>query len=74
MLFENLEDRCLMSAASLTSGTLTVTGTAKNDVIYVAKTGGNLSVRVNNATKTFSLSAVKKIVVSCPPPPSPPGR
>jgi Ca2+-binding RTX toxin-like protein len=64
MLFENLEDRRLMSAASLTSGTLTVNGTARNDLIYVAKKGANLSVRVNNATQTFSLSAVKKIVVN----------
>jgi len=64
MMFENLEDRRLMSAASLTAGTLTVTGTARNDTIYIAKKGANLGVRVNNATQTFKLADVKKIVVN----------
>ena len=64
MMFENLEDRRLLSAAALTAGTLTVTGTAKNDTIYVAKKGTNLTVRVNKATQTFKLADVKKMVVN----------
>jgi Ca2+-binding RTX toxin-like protein len=65
MMFENLEDRRLLSAAAnLASGTLTITGTTRNDTIYVSKQGVSLNVRVNNARQTFKLADVKKMVVN----------
>lgn len=63
MLFENLETRQLLSA-SLANGVLNVQGTAGNDRIYVAKSGQNLNVQINNARQAFKLAAVKTMTVS----------
>ena len=61
-MFENLENRRLLSA-TLTKGLLTVTGTAKNDSIHVAKQGQNLNVQIGRAKQTFKLADVKSLVV-----------
>jgi Ca2+-binding RTX toxin-like protein len=62
MMFENLENRQLLSA-SLASGVLNVSGTAGNDRIHVAKSGTNLTVQIGKARQTFKLADVKSIAV-----------
>src|SRR5687768_983143 len=62
MMFENLENRRLLSA-SIANGVLTVQGTPKNDNIHVAKSGQNLNVQIGRAKQTFKLADVKSLVV-----------
>jgi len=61
-MLESLERRQLLSA-NLVSGTLTVEGTAGNDVILVRREAANIVVRINDATGTFSHEAVNNIKV-----------
>ena len=62
MMYENLEDRRLLSA-TLTNGVLTVTGTAGNDRISVAPKGTDLNVQVGKTKSTFKAADVKSLVV-----------
>jgi len=62
MMIENLEDRRLLSA-TLTSGLLTVTGTAKNDRIALTTKGTDLTVQVGKTKTTFKTADVKSLVV-----------
>src|SRR3954470_12307198 len=57
----------MMSVAKLSSGLLTVTGTAGNDNIYINfAPGSKIAVYDNNkAIASFSASAVKKIQIDC---------
>jgi Ca2+-binding RTX toxin-like protein len=45
-------------------GTLTVNGSAGNDVVGLTAAGGVLTAKLGAATKTFATTAVKKIVVN----------
>jgi Ca2+-binding RTX toxin-like protein len=67
MMLENLEDRCLLSVASVSrGGTLTVNGTALNDTIRITKERkGWLNVQVNDTTLQFRLVSVRRIWVDC---------
>lgn len=58
-----LEDRRLLSA-SLSGGVCTITGGSGADVISVSKNATQLVTKQNGVTKSFTLSAVKKIVVN----------
>ncbi|HEX8914414.1 MAG TPA: hypothetical protein VF796_18850 [Humisphaera sp.] len=62
-LIENLEERRHLSA-SLLNGTLTVGGTTGNDTITITSASGKLTAKVNAETRSFTLTAVKKIVVN----------
>jgi Ca2+-binding RTX toxin-like protein len=64
MMFENLENRSMLSA-TLANGVLTVTGTAQKDSIHVVEAGKNLKVSVNGVKPvTFAKTAVKSLVVN----------
>src|SRR4051794_37230362 len=61
---EELESRQLLSA-TLTGGTLTVTGTNKADNISIKAAGNSVVVKLNKGrAQTFTRSAVKQLVVS----------
>src|SRR5688500_18308297 len=63
MLFEYLEDRCLL-AATLSNGTLTVVGGSINDNIALTMPNAStVRVQINKTTTNFQLSAVTKIVI-----------
>ena len=64
MLLENLESRRLMSVSlDPASKLLTVTGTNEADVISANVQNKQLKVTDNGVTRTYALSAVKKIAV-----------
>jgi Ca2+-binding RTX toxin-like protein len=65
MMLEKLEDRCLLSVASVSrGGTLTVNGTALDDNILITKgRKGVLNVQVNSTALTFRIINVKRIWV-----------
>ena len=65
MLLEKLEDRCLLSVASVSrGGTLTVNGTASDDTILITKgRKGVLNVEVNGSTLQFRM---KKLGIERP--------
>jgi len=67
MLLEKLEDRCLLSVASVSrGGTLTVNGTASDDTILITKgRKGVLNVEVNGSTLQFRIISVRRIWVDC---------
>jgi hypothetical protein len=65
-MFETLESRRLLAAtATVTSGTLTVTGTPQSDAIKIIQTEKNLVVRVGtHQINKFTATSVTKIVVN----------
>lgn len=64
-LIENLEQRQLLASAVLSSGTLTVTGdTGRSNWLYVeAPNSTTIQAKYNGVIKSFSRSAVSRIVV-----------
>lgn len=64
-LVENLEGRQLLASATLSSGTLTVTGdTYKANWLYVEPVSStSIKAKFNGTTQYFSRSAVTKVVV-----------
>ena len=68
-MFESLENRRMLASTwALANGTLTITGTAGNDNIYVSTSAGN-TVRVADQNvqigNLIPKASVKKIVVNC---------
>lgn len=65
-MFETLESRRLLAVtATVTGGTLTVTGTNQGEVIKILESGKNMEVRVGDRQlKKFTASSITKIVVN----------
>lgn len=53
MFFEPIEPRRMFSATVDATQTLTVTGTGRNDRIYLTNVGQNLTVEINGVSQTF---------------------
>jgi len=62
-VIEELDRRRLLSA-SLSSGTLTVTGTAADDTITLSRSGGDLVVKVRSQQNSFTNSQVQHINIA----------
>src|SRR5690242_16338819 len=66
-MIEPLESRHLLSAplvnATLTGGTLTVTGTAGNDKITLTEGSGEILVTIGKDSRPFTTHTVRRIVV-----------
>jgi Ca2+-binding RTX toxin-like protein len=63
-VFEAMETRRLMSSTLGTDGTLTITGTAGNDVISLVRNQTTLTLTDNNQVRTFPASQVTRIGVT----------
>src|SRR4051794_27512801 len=59
---ETLEDRCVLSTASLQGGVLTILGTNAADTIVVREMN-NTQIRIDGIKTTFAASKVQQIVV-----------
>lgn len=62
-MIERLEQRRMLSF-TVSSGTLTVTGTSNPDKIFISKDGTNLKIVENGVSATTPAAAVTKIVVN----------